>query len=196
MTAPSPAPERARVQRATPRPDLYVVEASRRSSRTGDPGSYRRPRTTPIVVVAVVIVFGALMASAMFHSVLVTGQAQLDDLHQQTRVQTDQLQRDQLRLATYRSPARIASEAHRLGLVPADRQTWIDPGQADAPVTTGSVDGTASELAAGLKVTPGSAALQMQRTYTTSDGEVAQVTVNTHPSGRFRHAMTMRRVKG
>ncbi|MBP2450250.1 GntR family transcriptional regulator [Mycolicibacterium lutetiense] len=55
---------------------------------------------------------------------------------------------------------------------------------------------TSPELAAGLKVVPGTAALQMQRTYTTSDGEVAQVTVNTHPSGRFRHAMTMRRVKG
>ncbi|OFB35995.1 GntR family transcriptional regulator [Mycolicibacterium sp. (ex Dasyatis americana)] len=55
---------------------------------------------------------------------------------------------------------------------------------------------TSAELAAGLKVTPGSAALQMQRTYTTSDGEIAQVTVNTHPSDRFRHSMTMRRVKG
>lgn len=42
----------------------------------------------------------------------------------------------------------------------------------------------------------GSAALQMQRAYTTSDGEIAQVTVNTHPAGRFRHSMTMRRVKG
>ena len=55
---------------------------------------------------------------------------------------------------------------------------------------------TSPELAAGLKVAAGTAALQMQRTYTTSDGEIAQVTVNTHPSDRFRHAMTMRRVKG
>ena len=52
------------------------------------------------------------------------------------------------------------------------------------------------ELAAGLKIEAGSAALEMQRTYKTSDGEVAQVTINTHPSSRFRHAMTMRRVKG
>ena len=38
-----------------------------------------------------------------------------------------------------------------------------------------------------LKVEPGSAALEMQRTYKTSDGEIAQVTVNTHPSAsRFR----------
>jgi hypothetical protein len=36
----------------------------------------------------------------------------------------------------------------------------------------------------------------MQRMYLTSDSEIAQVTVNTHPSSRFRHSMTMRRVKG
>jgi len=52
------------------------------------------------------------------------------------------------------------------------------------------------ELAEGLKVEPGTPALEMQRTYTTSDGEVAQVTINTHPAARFRHSMTMRRVKG
>lgn len=52
------------------------------------------------------------------------------------------------------------------------------------------------ELAEALKVDEGSAAMEMRRTYTTSDGEVAQVTINTHPSSRYRHSMTMRRVKG
>lgn len=52
-----------------------------------------------------------------------------------------------------------------------------------------------SELAERLQISPGTAALRMKRSYTTSDGEVAQVTVNTHPSSRFRHAMTMRRVR-
>lgn len=52
------------------------------------------------------------------------------------------------------------------------------------------------ELATLLRADVGAAALEMARTYKTSDGEVAQVTVNTHPSSRFRHAMTMRRVKG
>ena len=52
------------------------------------------------------------------------------------------------------------------------------------------------ELAAGLKIEPGLPALEVQRTYKTSDGEVAQVTINTHPASRFRHSMTMRRVKG
>ncbi len=51
-----------------------------------------------------------------------------------------------------------------------------------------------SDLAEGLGVAPGTAALQMQRTYKTSDGEVAQVTINTHLSSSFRYAMTMRRV--
>jgi DNA-binding GntR family transcriptional regulator len=52
-----------------------------------------------------------------------------------------------------------------------------------------------AELAGRLEVEPASVGLQLQRTYTTSDGEIAQVTVNTHPSSRFRHAMTMRRVR-
>lgn len=51
-------------------------------------------------------------------------------------------------------------------------------------------------LAAGLEIEAGTAALEVRRTYTTSDGEVAQVTINTHPASRFRHSMTMRRVRG
>jgi GntR family transcriptional regulator len=50
------------------------------------------------------------------------------------------------------------------------------------------------ELADGLGVEAGTAALQMRRTYRTSGGEVAQVTINTHLSSSFRYAMTMRRV--
>jgi DNA-binding GntR family transcriptional regulator len=50
------------------------------------------------------------------------------------------------------------------------------------------------ELADDLGVEAGTAALQMQRTYKTSEGEVAQVTVNTHLSASFRYALTMRRV--
>jgi GntR family transcriptional regulator len=53
-----------------------------------------------------------------------------------------------------------------------------------------------SELAEGLQAEAGTAALEMRRTYTTSDGEIAQVTINTHPAARYRHSMTMRRVKG
>jgi DNA-binding GntR family transcriptional regulator len=52
------------------------------------------------------------------------------------------------------------------------------------------------DLAAELSVEPGSPALEVHRTYATSDDEVAQVTINTHPAARFRHSMTMRRVRG
>ncbi|ANE81832.1 GntR family transcriptional regulator [Mycobacterium adipatum] len=52
-----------------------------------------------------------------------------------------------------------------------------------------------ADLAVLLDADAGAPALQMQRSYRTSDGEVAQVTVNTHPASRYRHSMTMRRVK-
>ena len=53
-----------------------------------------------------------------------------------------------------------------------------------------------STLAGQLSVEVGSPALEVHRTYATSDGEVAQLTINTHPASRFRHSMTMRRVRG
>jgi GntR family transcriptional regulator len=52
------------------------------------------------------------------------------------------------------------------------------------------------ELADGLGAEAGTAALQLRRTYHTSDGEMAQLTINTHLSSDFRYAMTMRRVTG
>jgi GntR family transcriptional regulator len=51
-------------------------------------------------------------------------------------------------------------------------------------------------LASGLKVKAGTMALEVQRTYKLATGKVAQVAINTHPASRFRHSMTMRRVKG
>jgi len=50
-------------------------------------------------------------------------------------------------------------------------------------------------LANRLKVKTGTPALEFRRTYKMSDGEIAQVTINTHPASRFRHSMTLRRVK-
>ncbi len=49
-------------------------------------------------------------------------------------------------------------------------------------------------LALGLKVEVGTAAVEVRRSYNTSDGQVAQVTISTHPASRYRHSMTMRRV--
>lgn len=51
------------------------------------------------------------------------------------------------------------------------------------------------EFAAQLLVQPGSPALEVRHTYKLANGTVAQLTINTHPSERYRHAVTMRRVK-
>lgn len=51
-------------------------------------------------------------------------------------------------------------------------------------------------LARGLKVEPQAMALEVQRTYRLTSGKTALVAINIHPAERFRHTMTMRRVKG
>jgi GntR family transcriptional regulator len=51
-------------------------------------------------------------------------------------------------------------------------------------------------LAPGIKAKAGTTALEVQRTYQLASGKIAQVAINTHPASRFRHSMTMRRVKG
>ncbi|MGN6694514.1 MAG: hypothetical protein ACTHN0_10070 [Aquihabitans sp.] len=88
--------------------------------------------------VAMVIVFGSLMASAMFHGLLVSGQSDLDRLDQQIQDEKTALAQDKLELANLQSPARIAEEATKLGMVPADQQHWVTPGSSDAPVVTGT----------------------------------------------------------
>lgn len=52
------------------------------------------------------------------------------------------------------------------------------------------------EQAARYHVAEGAAALEVRRIYKAADGRIVQVTVNLHPSARFRLSMTMRRVKG
>lgn len=46
-----------------------------------------------------------------------------------------------------------------------------------------------------LKAKARTAAVVVRRTYTTAEGKIAQVTIVTHPASRFRHSMTLRRVK-
>jgi hypothetical protein len=85
-----------------------------------------------------VIVFGSLMASAMFHGLLVSGQSDLDHLDQQIQEEKTALAQDKLELANLQSPARIAEGATKLGMVPADQQHWVTPGSTDDPVVTGT----------------------------------------------------------
>lgn len=115
------------VDPARARPDLRIVGAPRRRSRTG-----------LLVGAATVVVFGALFAGAVAHSLLVSGQVHLDGVGVETRAQQERLEREQLDLAGLQSPARIAREATRLGMVPARQQNWVSPVAGAGPVVTGA----------------------------------------------------------
>lgn len=115
-------------ERVVPRAqrDLHVVSTPRRV-RWG----------RAVVAMAIFSVFGSLLVSAVVHSMLVKGQSHIDDLNRQIRIERKALEEDRLDLARASSPARLAAEAKRLGLVEADTQTWIRPGSDAAPVVTG-----------------------------------------------------------
>ena len=133
-----PAARPVRPVEVVPRPRLRVVEAPSR----------RRGRPAAVVGLAVAVVFGALLAAAIVHSLLVSGQARLDDVSAQARVERQDLEREQVRLASLQSPQRITREAERLGMVPGEGDNWIqgdpsagtDPAPADAPTTDQRTD--------------------------------------------------------
>ncbi|WP_199554220.1 GntR family transcriptional regulator [Sandaracinobacteroides hominis] len=54
----------------------------------------------------------------------------------------------------------------------------------------------AGNLARQLMVEPGSPALEVRHSYRLSSGKIAQLTINSHPADRYKHAVTMRRLKG
>lgn len=158
MTAIATAPATARSGlasgRVAPRPTPRSGPTASRSGRAVRPlraveAPKRRYPARAVAVVAVVLVFGSMLASAIFHSVLVTGQARLDELGREISVAEKGLAHDRLELARLVSPQRIATEAERLGLVVADQQTWIRPGSDRAPIVTGRVDGGAADDTGG-----------------------------------------------
>ena len=77
--------------------------------------------------------FSALLASAVFHSVLVAGQQRLDRLDQRVAKSQQELDRSQLQVAELSSPSRIVAAAKRSGMVVPDHTTWL---AAKPPITT------------------------------------------------------------
>lgn len=132
VRAPRPTPRRvaAPVAPAGPRrrDHLRVVAPTARPTRGARRG---------VVVVAMVVVFGSLMAAATFHGLLVSGQSHLDQVEADLESERQALAQDQLLLADLQSPSRIAEEAAAMGMVPAERQTWLSPGSDADPVVTG-----------------------------------------------------------
>ena len=101
----------------------------------------RRSRAKLIAVFTVLVVFGALFVNATFHSVLVSGQEQLDRLNNQVQDQSAHNQRLRLRVAGLESPGRIVSAARSAGMITPNEITWIMPsGGNGGPVS--SVSGT------------------------------------------------------
>jgi hypothetical protein len=96
-----------------------------------EPARHRFPARA-VLTLAVLVVFGSLLVSAMVHSMLVSGQARIDDLGGQIRAERKALEDDRLRLAEASSPERLAAEAERIGLVfPSAR--LIRPAPARTP---------------------------------------------------------------
>lgn len=127
-----PSTRAGRREAETGRPDLRVVPA---------------PRPTGLIVaVALVMVFGVLLATAALNTMLVSGQRHLDGMETEIREGERRNQALALEVAELESPERIKEAALADGMVEPDEVTWIAPkpdGTSDAvtePSTSASVD--------------------------------------------------------
>ncbi len=128
VRAPRPTPRRA--PQATPAVDrrahLRVVPP---------PAARRRGRhTRTTLVAATALVFASLLASAVLHGLLASGQTHLDRLDTELQQERTDLAREQLELAHLRSPERIAEEAEQIGMHPADTEHWVSAGTGEETV--------------------------------------------------------------
>lgn len=120
--APQPTPKAA-----PDRADLQLVGAHRRSTRPGQ-----------VVFGAVLIImFTALLASAVFHSVLVAGQQRLDHVDQRLAQSQQELSRSRLRVAELSSPARVVAAAQQAGMIVPGHTIWLSSNGPSNPTTPG-----------------------------------------------------------
>ncbi len=129
------APQRAPGRPAPTRTDLRLVQISRAKSRSRQ----------LIFAFALVIMFAALLTSALFHGVLVAGQQRLDHMDRRVEQRQMELSRSRLRVAQLSSPARVVDAAKRSGMIVPDHTTWLSgkaapttpPGNDAAPPSAG-----------------------------------------------------------
>lgn len=115
-------PRRAPRGRPSARPDLRVVRRPQ-----------RRPRTRVAVVSsAIVVVFVALLASAVFHALLAQGQQRLDKLNRDVATQQDQYERTRYQVAQLGAPQSVVAAATKLGMVQPAQRTLLAPPAASA----------------------------------------------------------------
>lgn len=135
-------------------PDLRVV-AERSGHSTG----------TYLVALAMSLLFLVLFGLAVFHTVLIGAQDQLDGLDARIEAEQDRQHRLRLRLAELESPERIVEVATGdLGMVAPDEVVWLSPVEGTTPPaddgrpaggpSDAEVDGGGSEVAGPVAGTP------------------------------------------
>lgn len=132
VAAPRSRPSRDDV-RGT-RPDLRVVPP-------------RRP-TGAVVVVALLVVFGVLLATAALNTVLVSGQRDLDRIEAEIREGEQRNQALRLRVAELESPERIVAAATAAGMIQPDEVRWIalqPDGTSDVDADPRTTDGATTD---------------------------------------------------
>lgn len=139
-----PTPRPTRRDADATRPDLRVVPAPR--------------PTAAIVLVALVVVFGVLLATAALNTMLVSGQRDLDRMETEIREGERRNQALALEVAELETPDRIKEAALAAGMVEPDEVTWVAPrpdGTSDA-VTEPTAGPATDERADGEGATDGS----------------------------------------
>jgi cell division protein FtsL len=107
------------------RPDLRVVPPRR--------------ATGSVVIAAVVLVFGVLLATAALNTMLVSGQRDLDRIEAEIREADQRNQALAVEVAQLESPERIVEAAEAQGMVVPTDPTWLTirpDGAADATATS------------------------------------------------------------
>ncbi|HYI61837.1 MAG TPA: hypothetical protein VEW93_08545 [Acidimicrobiales bacterium] len=166
-----PAPERPR------RPDLRIVPVA------------RPRRGGALAVVVLLVVGGALLGTAVLHTMLVSGQREVDRLEERIRDAEQANQARRLDVAELESPARVVQEAEGDGMVDPDVVTWltrnpdgtVEASSASRPVTEEATDtdGTATDgTATDGTATDGTATDGTATDGTASDGTASDDTAS------------------
>jgi cell division protein FtsL len=113
VAAPKRAP--AREVERDERPDLQVVPAGR--SRIG---------VGLVVGLAVVALFASLLGLAVFHTMLVESQSELDALDAEIQAAEDRTEDLRVEITEAEAPEHILEEANRMGMVPAGDVVVLD----------------------------------------------------------------------
>jgi cell division protein FtsL len=115
-------PKRAPAPRAPRpvRPELTVVPDGR--SRLG---------VGLVVGLAVIALFASLLGLAVFHTMLVESQAELDSLDAEIRAAEERTEDLRVEITEAEAPERILDAAERLGMVPAGDVVVLDATEAD-----------------------------------------------------------------